>query len=45
MHGRMGTDHEEMEHMDPMMMIWEKLAEENKKKIMERMLDEKIMMK
>jgi predicted Fe-S protein YdhL (DUF1289 family) len=46
MHGRMETDHEGMERMDPiMMMIWEKMDEENKKKIMERMLDEKIMMK
>ena len=46
MWGKMGMTDEGMEHADPMMMmIWEKMDDENKKKIMERMLDEKIMMK
>ena len=46
MWAKTGMEHEGMEQMDPMMtMIWEKLDDENKKKIMERMLDEKIMMK
>jgi len=45
MQGKMEMEHEEMDQMNPMMMMWEKLDDENKKKIMERMLDEKIMMK